>query len=126
MRTADFDFVLPPELIAQHPVPKRDESRLLVLHRANAKIEHHKFRDLLDFLRAGDVLVLNNSRVISARLRGVNAKTGGKFEMLLLEEMPPTIGGRCSVPARMPVSERELLSKIWMENRQIFLRRLWK
>jgi S-adenosylmethionine:tRNA ribosyltransferase-isomerase len=86
MRTADFDFVLPPELIAQHPAPRRDESRLLVLHRQNGQTEHRRFPDLLAFLRAGDVLVLNNSRVISARLRGVNAKTGGKFEILLLEE----------------------------------------
>jgi S-adenosylmethionine:tRNA ribosyltransferase-isomerase len=86
MRTADFDFALPPELIAQQPAPKRDESRLLVLHRADGRVEHRKFRDLLVFLRAGDVLVLNNSRVIPARLRGANAKSGGKFEMLLLEE----------------------------------------
>jgi len=89
MRTADFDFVLPPELIAQQPAPKRDQSRLLVLHRADGKVEHRKFPDLLDFLRAGDVLVLNNSRVIPARLRGANAKSGGKFEMLLLEENAP-------------------------------------
>jgi S-adenosylmethionine:tRNA ribosyltransferase-isomerase len=89
MRTADFDFELPPELIAQHPAPKRDESRLLVLHRDGSRIEHRRFPDLLEFLRAGDVLVLNNSRVIPARLRGVNARTGGKFEVLLLEENAP-------------------------------------
>ncbi len=86
MQTADFHFDLPPELIAQQPAPKRDESRLLVLHRADGRIEHRRFRDLLDFLRNGDVLVLNNSRVIPARLRGTNARSGGKFEMLLLEE----------------------------------------
>jgi S-adenosylmethionine:tRNA ribosyltransferase-isomerase len=86
MRTADFDFVLPPKLIAQHPAPKRDESRLLVLHRNENRVEHRRFPDLLEFLRPGDVLVLNNSRVIPARLRGVNAKTGGKFEVLLLDE----------------------------------------
>jgi S-adenosylmethionine:tRNA ribosyltransferase-isomerase len=89
MRTADFDFALPPELIAQSPTSKRDESRLLVLHRNDGRVEHRKFRDLLEFLRAGDVLVLNNSRVIPARLRGVNVKSGGKFEMLLLEENAP-------------------------------------
>ena len=89
MRTADFDFALPPELIAQQPAPKRDESRLLVLDRADGRIEHRQFRDLLEFLRAGDVLVLNNSRVTPARLRGANAKSGGKFEMLLLEENAP-------------------------------------
>ena len=89
MRTADFDFVLPPELIAQQPAPKRDLSRLLVLYREDGKVEHRKFPDLLEFLRAGDVLFLNNSRVIPARLRGANAKTGGNFEMLLLEENAP-------------------------------------
>ena len=86
MRTADFDFELPPELIAQRPTPRRDESRLLVLNRNDGRIEHRQFRDLLEFLRAGDVLVLNNSRVIPARLRGANACTGGQFEILLLEE----------------------------------------
>lgn len=89
MRTADFHFNLPPELIAQHPAAKRDASRLLVLHRKGNRVEHKQFRDILEFFRKGDVLVLNNSRVIPARLRGVNAKTGGKFEMLLLEEVAP-------------------------------------
>jgi S-adenosylmethionine:tRNA ribosyltransferase-isomerase len=87
MLTVDFDFVLPPELIAQQPAPKRDESRLLVLHRQGGHVEHRKFRDLLEFLRTDDVLVLNNSRVIPARLHGVNGKSGGKFEMLLIEEI---------------------------------------
>ena len=89
MRTADFDFVLPPELIAQHPAPKRDQSRLLVLHRDGNRLEHRRFPDLLEFLRAGDVLVLNDSRVIPARLHGANARTAGKFEILLLEENGP-------------------------------------
>jgi S-adenosylmethionine:tRNA ribosyltransferase-isomerase len=86
VRTADFNFDLPPGLIAQHPAPQRDESRLLFLHRTNGNIEHRQFRDLPGVFRAGDVLVLNNSRVIPARLRGTNARTGGKFEILLLEE----------------------------------------
>jgi S-adenosylmethionine:tRNA ribosyltransferase-isomerase len=86
VRTADFNFDLPPGLIAQHPAPQRDESRLLVLHRANGSVDHRQFRDLPGVFRAGDVLVLNNSRVIPARLRGANARTGGKFEILLLEE----------------------------------------
>jgi S-adenosylmethionine:tRNA ribosyltransferase-isomerase len=89
METADFNFSLPPDLIAQHPASKRDESRLLVLHRNTNKIEHRKFPDLLECLVAGDVLVLNNSRVIPARLRGENAETGGKFEIILLEENAP-------------------------------------
>ena len=86
MRTSDFDFDLPSELIAQTPTPRRDESRLLVLHRDSGRIEHRRFHDLLDYLRGGDVLALNNSRVIPARLRGVNVHTGGQFEVLLLEE----------------------------------------
>ncbi len=86
MRTADFNFELPPELIAQAPAPTRDASRLLVLHRDSEKIEHRQFRDVLEFFRPGDVLVFNNSRVIPARLRGKNAQSGGAFEMLLLEE----------------------------------------
>ena len=86
VRTADFHFDLPPELIAQQPAPRRDGSRLLVLDRKSQKIEHRRFPDLLEFLNPGDVLVLNNSRVIPARLHGVNEKTGGKFEILLLEE----------------------------------------
>jgi len=89
MRTSDFHFELPPELIAQHPASKRDESRLLVLHRKESRVEHRRFPGLLEFLRAGDVLVLNDSRVIPARLRGTNAKSGGKFEILLLEENAP-------------------------------------
>jgi S-adenosylmethionine:tRNA ribosyltransferase-isomerase len=86
MRTADFQFNLPPELIAQHPAARRDESRLLVLHRNENRLEHKRFPDFPGFLRADDVLVLNDSRVIPARLRGVNAKTGGKFEILLVDE----------------------------------------
>ena len=77
MQTADFHFDLPPELIAQHPAPRRDESRLLILHRDNGRVSHRRFPDLPEFLQPGDVLVLNNSRVIRARLRGKNAKTGG-------------------------------------------------
>lgn len=87
MRTADFEFELPAELIAQVPAPRRDASRLLVLHRAPQKIEHRQFRDLREHLRAGDVLVLNDTRVVPARLRGRNAQTGGQFEVLLLEEV---------------------------------------
>ncbi len=86
MRTADFDFQLPPELIAQTPAATRDASRLLVLQRAGGKIEHRKFRDVLEYFRPGDVLVLNNSRVVPARLRGKNAETNGEVELLLLEE----------------------------------------
>lgn len=86
MRTTEFRFDLPPELIAQVPAAERDQSRLLVLHRTERRLEHRRFQDLPGYLRKGDVLVLNNSRVIPARLHGINAKSGGRFEMLLLEE----------------------------------------
>ncbi|MSU27922.1 MAG: tRNA preQ1(34) S-adenosylmethionine ribosyltransferase-isomerase QueA [Pedosphaera sp.] len=89
MRTADFDYPLPPELIAQAPAPTRDGSRLLVLHRTDSRTEHRQFRELPDYLRAGDVLVLNNSRVLRARLRGHKPSTGGQLELLLVEEVAP-------------------------------------
>ncbi len=89
MRTADFNFDLPPGLIAQKPAAARDQSRICVLDRQTGKIAHRQFPDLLEYLNAGDVLVLNDSRVIPARLRAVNPKTGGHFELLLFEEVAP-------------------------------------
>src|SRR5882672_9507355 len=86
MQTADFDFELPPELIAQTPTKERDLSRLLVLQRSSGEMNHRKFRDLLEYLHPGDALILNDSRVIPARLRGTNLHTKGQFEILLLEE----------------------------------------
>lgn len=86
MRVADFAYELPPELIAQSPADRRDASRLLVLRRQTRTVEHNTFRDLLAELRLGDVLVLNNSRVIPARLRATKAGSGGQIELLLVEE----------------------------------------
>ncbi|MEE9203243.1 MAG: S-adenosylmethionine:tRNA ribosyltransferase-isomerase, partial [Dehalococcoidia bacterium] len=83
MRTSDFDYELPQELIAQAPAQPRDSSRLMVLHRDTGEIEHRRFRDIADYLRPGDVVVLNDTRVIPARLRG-RKETGGKVEVLLL------------------------------------------
>jgi S-adenosylmethionine:tRNA ribosyltransferase-isomerase len=87
MKTADFDYHLPPELIAQHPAEKRDQSRMLVLHRADGQLEHRRFSDLPEYLRAGDLLVANDTRVIPARVFGQKEATGGKVELLLLEEV---------------------------------------
>ncbi|HEX7652951.1 MAG TPA: tRNA preQ1(34) S-adenosylmethionine ribosyltransferase-isomerase QueA [Verrucomicrobiae bacterium] len=89
MRTRDFHFDLPPELIAQEPADRRDGSRLLVLQRQQRQWQHRSFPDLLEYLQPGDVLILNNSKVIPARLHGQNSETGGKFEILLLEEAAP-------------------------------------
>ena len=86
MRTAEFDYVLPPERIAQQPAPQRDQSRLLVLRRPTGQLEHRRFADVAEYLRAGDVLVLNDSRVIPARLRGRKGAAGGQVELLLVEE----------------------------------------
>src|ERR1044071_7379095 len=86
MLTEDFKFELPEELIAQDPAPKRDQSRLLVLERPSGRLTHGKFTDLPNYLNPGDLLVLNNSKVIPARLRGIKPGTGGAIEFLLLEE----------------------------------------
>jgi S-adenosylmethionine:tRNA ribosyltransferase-isomerase len=84
METSQFDYELPPELIAQTPVEPRDASRLMVLHRATGNVEHRIFRDIGRYLRTGDLLVLNQTRVLPARLFGHKAGTGGKVELLLL------------------------------------------
>ena len=87
MKISDFDYSLPPEFIAQTPVEPRDQSRLMVLHRANSSIEHHYFREVIDYLHSGDTLVFNNSRVIPARLLGQESDTGTKVEFLLLRQL---------------------------------------
>jgi S-adenosylmethionine:tRNA ribosyltransferase-isomerase len=89
VRASDFDYSLPPELIAQTPAPRRDQSRLLVLDRHKEQITHRLFSDLPEYFSPGDLLVLNDSRVIPARLRGRNLRTHGHFELLLLEENAP-------------------------------------
>ena len=89
MRTTDFHFDLPDELIAQSPAPRRDDSRLLVLRRPTGTVEHRRFTDLAAELHAGDVLVLNDSRVIPARLRARKSNGDGAVEILLLEEAAP-------------------------------------
>ena len=85
--TADYDFHLPPELIAQHPAGKRDESRLLVVHRDTGELEHRRFRDLVEYPAPGDALVLNATRVLRARLLGTRDKSGGKAEIFLLRPL---------------------------------------
>jgi S-adenosylmethionine:tRNA ribosyltransferase-isomerase len=90
MRTNLFDYDLPPSCIAQRPAEPRDSSRLLVLHRADGRVEHRHFRDLGDYLRAGDLMVANNSRVIPARLPGHKWRPtgpGGAVEIFLLRQL---------------------------------------
>ncbi len=87
MKVSDFDFELPEELIAQHPLEKRDASRLMVLDKNTGNIEHRSFHDVIEYLNEGDTLVLNNTRVMPARLIGEKEGTGGKIEFLLLKRL---------------------------------------
>jgi len=102
LRLSDFDYDLPGELIAQYPTKRRDESRLLVLHRDTGRIEHRVFKDIVGYFNKGDLLVLNNTKVVPARLVG-KKETGGKIEILILD-------ARCSMlDARK--NEHEVLLK---------------
>ena len=85
LRTADYWFDLPQELIAQDPMEDRDLSRMLVMNRKTGQIEHKIFRDIIDYLDPGDTLVLNDTRVIPARLLGTKEGTGANAEILLLK-----------------------------------------
>ncbi len=85
-KIAAYDYHLPPELIAQHPVDPRDAARLLVLNRATGEIQHRSFSDIVDYLSPGDLLVVNNTRVIAARLHG-RLPTGGRGEVFLLRPL---------------------------------------
>lgn len=99
MHISEFDYHLPEELIAQHPIEPRDASRLLVLNRQDQSVLHRHFYDIPDFLSAGDVLVVNNTRVIPARIPAYKTDTGGKAEILLLKQLSDTrwqalVGGK--------------------------------
>ena len=100
MKTSDFEYTLPPELIAQSPIEPRDSSRLMVLDRTAGSLEHRRFYEIIDYLRPGDVMVFNDSRVIPARLRGNRTGSGGKVEILLLRRQEPGIWEALTRPAR--------------------------
>lgn len=87
MKVEDFDYELPEELIAQTPLKQRDESRLLVLDKVTGKVEHKHFKDIIDYLEAGDTLVLNDTKVLPARLIGTKEETGAAIEILLLKNL---------------------------------------
>lgn len=87
MKVEDFDYELPEELIAQHPLEKRDSSRLLVLDKETGAVEHKHFYDIIDYLEPGDTLVLNDSKVLPARLIGVKEETNAVIEILLLKNL---------------------------------------
>ena len=100
MNVTDFDYNLPEELIAQTPLKKRDSSRLLVLDKNNGEIKHETFSNITDYLRKGDVLVLNDTKVIPARLIGVKEETGAVIELLLLKDLGEDTWECLSKPAK--------------------------
>ena len=102
LRTSDFDYDLPADLIAQTPIEPRDSSRLLALHRQRNDrwIEHRTFRDLTEYLRPGDLMVFNRSRVIPARLHGRESRSGAPVEVLLVRRLEPEIWQALGRPGR--------------------------
>lgn len=121
MRTSDFDYELPQELIAQHPAAQRDHSRLLVMDKNTGEVEHRIFRDILDYLHKGDVLVLNKTKVLPARIFGVKEGGSAKIEVLLLkrdEELPNTWevlvhpGKRAKVGTKINFGEGKLMGEV--------------
>jgi S-adenosylmethionine:tRNA ribosyltransferase-isomerase len=102
VKTADFDYDLPPERIAQHPAPERTGARMLVLDRKAGQWRHARVADLGEHLRPGDLLVLNDTRVIPARVFGVKERTGGRVELLFLEEREPGVWEALCQASRRP------------------------
>jgi S-adenosylmethionine:tRNA ribosyltransferase-isomerase len=98
MRVADFDYDLPADLVAQHPLPRRDDSRMMVVERASGRLSHRTFRDFPDYFAAGDLLVVNNTRVIPARAWGEANRA--KIEFLFLKELGPGLWQTLCRPAR--------------------------
>ena len=119
MKTSDFNFDLPEELIAQDPLEDRSGSRLLVLNRETGKREHHIFRDIIDYLNPGDCLVINNTKVIPARLYGSKIGTDAKIEVLLLKRKENDIwetlvkpGKKCRPGTRISFGEGLLTGEV--------------
>jgi S-adenosylmethionine:tRNA ribosyltransferase-isomerase len=112
MKTSDFDYHLPQELIAQTPLEPRDSSWLLVLNRKDGTITHRQFTDILEYLREGDVMVFNDSRVLPARLKGKREGSGGAVEILLLRRLEPNLWEGLVKPAKKltPGSKVEIIS----------------
>ena len=100
MTVDEFDYYLPEELIAQTPLEQRDHSRLLVLDRNIGSVEHKHFYDIVDLLNPGDLLVVNDSKVIPARIFGNRAGTGGLVEVLMLKALEEDVGFKPSTTLR--------------------------
>lgn len=119
MKVSEFDFYLPEELIAQHPKEKRDESRLMVVDKKDGEIKHKVFKDIIDYINPGDCLVLNNTRVLPARLIGEKENTGGKMEFLLLKRLESNLwetlvkpGKRAKIGSRFVFGGGELKAEV--------------
>ena len=106
MKTSDFYYDLPQELIAQDPLEDRSSSRLLVLNRKTGAMEHRVFRDIIEYLNPGDCLVVNNTKVIPARLMGVKEDTGAGIEVLLLTRKSDNVWETLVKPERRRAPER--------------------
>jgi S-adenosylmethionine:tRNA ribosyltransferase-isomerase len=100
MQITDFDYELPEELIAQHPLARRDAARMLLVNRAESSFDDSQFAELPSFVRAGDVVVLNNTRVFPARLVGTREPSGGRIELFLINEHEPRVWEALARPAR--------------------------
>lgn len=119
LKVTDFDFYLPEELIAQHPLEQRDEARLMLLDKETGEIEHKIFKDIVDYLQPGDCLVLNDTRVLPARLIGGKEGTGGKMEFLLLKRTDKDTwetlvkpGKRAQIGSRFVFGNEELKAEV--------------
>ncbi len=110
MKLSDFDYALPKESIAQYPLKNREEARLLVVHRADGRIEHKIFKDLTGYLRKSDLLVLNDTKVLSCRLMGHKA-TGGKVEILLTKRKSGSTFDALIQPSRTKIGEKIYFDK---------------
>jgi S-adenosylmethionine:tRNA ribosyltransferase-isomerase len=108
MRVELLDFELPKELIAQEPIEPRDHARLMVLHKSSGEIQHRVFYELVELLSPGDVIVVNDTKVIKARLRGRRLPTGGKVELLLLRQIEDGVWETLACPARRARPETEI------------------
>ncbi|SDC64030.1 MULTISPECIES: tRNA preQ1(34) S-adenosylmethionine ribosyltransferase-isomerase QueA [unclassified Candidatus Frackibacter] len=119
MKVADFDYHLPEELIAQEPMNPRDESRLMIVDRNSDEIEERVFKEIIDFFESGDTIVLNNTKVIPARLYGFKEETGGKVEFLLLTEVGLDTwevlvrpGKKVKIGTRVVFGDRDLIAEV--------------
>ena len=119
MELKEFYYYLPEELIAQDPLENRDESRLLVLGKSNGQITHKRFKDIIDYLREGDCLVLNDTRVIPARLYGTKLGSGGRIEFVLLKKVGQDIwevlvkpGRKARKGAKFVFGDNQLFSEV--------------